>query len=374
MSRDLIVFGEDWGGLPSSTQHLVSHLAETRKVVWVNSIGLRRPRLSRRDIQRAWSKLWGKQTSKPQSQNLNKPESFHIVQPRTLPVPGNQLERGLAKRLLLSQIKPVVKAAQLESPILWTSLPTAVDLAGHLEESALVYYCGDDFGALAGVDHTTVMQREQELASKADLIMTVSEPLAKRFPHANTRLLPHGVDFDLFSTPAPRASDLPRDGRPVAGFYGSLSEWLDLDLLRQAIVCLPNWHFVFIGKAQVDLGEISAFPNVHLLGTRSHEQLPSYVQHWNASLLPFKDNAQIRACNPLKLREYLAAGRPVISTPFAALEPYRDFVQQVRNADQLVDALKLSICCDNLEKQKQSVAAHTWQAKAQQVSGWLEQL
>ncbi|MES9856592.1 MAG: glycosyltransferase [Sedimenticola sp.] len=368
MNRDLIVFGEDWGGLPSSSQHLVRHLAETRKVVWINSIGLRRPRFNRGDLQRAWNKLRGEASP---SMHSATPKNLHIVQPRTLPVPRGELERRLASSLLQRQIMPVVERASLNKPILWASLPTAVDMAGRFDESALVYYCGDDFSALAGVDHRVVVQRERELVERSDLIMAASEVLANRFPAETTQVLPHGVDFELFSTPSQRAADLPDDGRPIAGFYGSLSEWLDRSLLMQVIRQLPEWHFVFIGKADIDMSDLQRLHNVTLLGPRPHHKLPGYSQHWDVSLLPFVDNPQIRACNPLKLREYLATGRPVVSTEFPAALTYQGLVQVVSSAEEMTRAIRSSRYDSDAGNRQAAVTGHTWQARAEQVSRWL---
>lgn len=380
MYRDLIVFGEDWGGLPSSTQHIIRHLAEKRKIVWVNSIGLRQPHFGIRDFKRILSKLFAiKENNSAVNTINNLPENnFHIVNPKTLPAPRSKFARWLATKLLVSQIKPVAQTAGLTQPVLWTSLPTAVDIAGQLDESALVYYCGDDFSALAGVDHDIVNKREQELLEKSDLILAASENLTQRFPVKKTHLLTHGVDLSLFTKPAPRANDLPNDGRPIAGFYGSISAWLDIDLLCETISRMPNWHFVFIGKAVVDTSALKQFNNVYFLGERSHQQLPAYSQHWTASLLPFKNNAQIRACNPLKLREYLAAGSPVISTSFPALNRYHDVVQVVTDSDGMVNALEASKLMKPLksfsEMAQESVNNDSWSAKAEQVSQWIDSL
>jgi glycosyltransferase involved in cell wall biosynthesis len=385
MIHDLIVFGEDWGGLPSSTQHLIRHLAKTRNVIWVNSIGLRRPVLSWRDLKRVWHKLTAgtacqygvTQIAIPQMPAPNS-TYFHIVHPRTLPAPRSRIGRWLAVQLLVAQIKPKIKKANLQSPILWTSLPTAVDMAGHLDESALVYYCGDDFSALAGVDHETVTQREYELIAKADLIITASEQLTQDTPASRTQLLTHGVDYSLFSRPMERATDMPNDGRNIAGFYGSISEWLDLELLQDTISRMPNWHFVFIGKAVIDVSPLTRFDNVTLLGERPHHTLPSYSQHWTASLLPFIDNAQIQACNPLKLKEYLATGCPIISTSFPAVHAYKGLVQIANSSDAMVTALwaseHLHPLPDFSQALRNKVAKHSWSARAKQVSTWLESL
>jgi len=380
MRHDLIVFAEDWGGLPSSTQHLIKQLAKNRKVVWINSIGLRQPTFSLRDIKRLWVKLTAPKTACAQPEQVNIPVShdFHIINPRTLPAPRSRFARYLAQQVLLLQIKPIIKKAQLDSPILWTSLPTAVDFAGCLDETALVYYCGDDFSGLAGVDHATVDKRERELGGKADLIMVSSKKLLPKFPAQTTQLLTHGVDYELFATATERAADLPDDGRPIAGFYGSISAWLDIKLLHETILRMPGWHFVFIGHAVIDVSLLSGLDNVSFLGPRPHHELPRYSQHWTVSLLPFVDNAQIRACNPLKLKEYLAAGRPIVCTDFPAIAPYRGLVQVANSSDAMLEALNAAEHLQALpafpDALRNTVVNKSWQTRAQQVSDWLEKL
>ncbi len=374
MLRDLIVFGEDWGALPSSTQHLISQLSCSRKIVWINSIGLRRPIICKHDLQRAWYKLMAPRQGS-QSQTTCLPGGgFSIVNPRTFPVPRTKLARKIAVHLLKRQIKPFVKKAELNNPILWSSLPTAVDMVDQLNTSSTVYYCGDDFSSLAGVDHNIVEKRERELAEKADLIITASNKLADRFPYKKTKLLTHGVDFKHFSTPTTRARDLPNDGRPIAGFYGSLSNWLDIKLLETTIAKMPRWHFVFIGKPSVNISSLNKWHNTHFLGEKPHHELPAYSQHWTASLLPFINNAQIQACNPLKLREYLATGRPVVSTLFPAVEPFKPYVHCVTNSNEMVVALDESARTQTSKKQQRLVIKESWAAKAQLLSQWLEEL
>jgi len=382
MTHDLIVFAEDWGALPSSTQHLIKQLARTRKVIWINSIGLRQPTLTIRDIKRLWNKLTASKvvstSNAPDIEMITDGKYFQIINPRTIPAPRSKVARYFAQKLLLLQIKPTIKKAKLQSPILWTSLPTAVDFSGYLNESALVYYCGDDFSGLAGVDHETVAKREQELAKKADLVMVSSKKLQANFPAHKTQLLTHGVNYSLFSTISPRALDLPNDGKNIAGFYGSISAWLDIQLLHDTIIKMPHWHFVFIGKVVIDVSLISALDNVIFLGERPHQALPSYSQHWTVSLLPFVDNTQIQACNPLKLKEYLAAGSPIISTSFNAISPYRGLVQIEESSEAMVEDLTASEYLHELDRfptiLRNRVASKSWKSRAQQVNTWLETL
>ncbi len=368
--RDLIVFGEDFGGLPSSTQHLIKGLSKQRTILWVNSIGLRKPKWNFGDAKRALRKVLGG-ANQDFASNDAVPSNVKVVNVRTIPAPQHAWERRLAQQMICAQLTPHINRLKLDNPILWSSLPTAADVCGHLGESSVVYYCGDDFNALAGVDHQTISQHESLLTNKASLILAASCNLQNKFPACKTTLLRHGVDFERFATPAPRAADLPT-GKPIAGFYGSLSQWLDYKLLNQLIESLPEWDFVFIGKNELPRSGFKAHPNLHLLGPRAHHQLPSYVQHWDVSLLPFVDNQQIRACSPLKLMEYIATGKPILHTPFPAAEAFS------HQLNQAVGSMQWRSKLQNIEQltlpDPSSVASDSWSSRAQFVDWLLELL
>lgn len=371
--RDLIVFGEDWGGHPSSTQHLIRRLLGDHRVIWINSIGMRRPRLDRRDLRRVWQKLLAQR--KPTPARAHEGVQPILVAPRWISWPGSRMASWLNRRLLGHQLRSTMAKHGVQRPVLWLSLPAAVDIVGALNESAVVYYCGDDFSALDGVDHAAAAAAEVRLAEQADLILVVSTFLAAKFPPVKTRLLPHGVDVDTFRRPACRAQDLPA-GVPVAGFYGSISNWLDQPLIAECAVRLSGWEFVFIGPIRTDVSMLSRQRNIRFLGERDHKALAGYSQFWDASLLPFLNTPQIRACNPLKLREYLAAGSPVVTTDFPALDGYRDLVTIASSADEFVAALNgaRQEGRNRAALRQQRVAGETWEARADQLRQWLDEV
>ena len=384
MSRDLVVFAEDWGYHPASTEHLMRRLAATRKVVWMNSLGLRRPRLSLKDARRAASKLGQilSRTQAPASQALASdatrarntvPDGMAIVAPHAIPAPGNALAFRINRILLARQVRGAMARAAIDKPILWITLPTALPVVGTLGERAVVYYCADDFGSLAGVDHAAILAMEQQVARRADLIIVVSDVLAQKFPAAKTIVVPHGVDFDLFKAPQPRATDLPA-GRKIAGFYGSLPHWVDRDLITHTAAALPDWLFAFVGGGQL-YGDGQAPANTLFLGSRPHHLLPGYVQHWDVSLLPYLDCAPLRAGNPLKLREYLAAGTPIATVDFPALAPYRDVVSLAAGPGSFADSV-IAAAADQGRNalRRQAVAASTWEARAADIDAALEAL
>ncbi|QTL05144.1 glycosyltransferase [Aquabacter sp. L1I39] len=379
MSTDLVVFGEDWGGHPSSTQHLVGRLLAHHRVLWVNSLGLRRPRLDAHDLKRVARKVRAMLRHRaPPSGPGRTPElpaGLQVMSPRVVSWPGNPLVEWLNHASLARQLGTVLPAAGIRRPILWASLPSAVAALGTAGERAVVYYCGDDFGALSGVDHAPVLDMEQRLVAQADLVIAASPALAARFPVEKTHLVPHGVDYDLFAAAAARPVDLPEG--PVAGFYGSISDWLDIAMIARAAQALPGWRFVFVGAVHTDVAPLARLPNVVFLGPRPHHALPGYVQNWTVSLIPFRDTPQIRACNPLKLREYLASGTPVAATRFPALQPYENHVSAIDPGGDLAPAILAASDTTSREAaaaRRAAVAGESWDVRAQEVECLLSSL
>lgn len=373
MKPQLIVFGEDWGAHPSSTAHLMHILAQDVDIVWINSIGLRRPSLRWRDLNRMAQKISARlfYRHKP-AQPTRQAAPFPVISPLVMPLPKYDWLRRLNNWLLMRQLTPHLRAQH--PPIVWTSLPSAVDYVDCFPDASWLYYCGDDFGALAGVDHTLVLEKEAALIQRVQRIWVASEKLAHHFQGLPVDVVEHGVDIQLFQHPQPRPADLPSG--LILGFYGAIADWLDQALLYEVALRLPQCQIVIIGPILTDISELQACPNIHFLGKKPHHQLPAYVQHWTASILPFKDNEQIRACNPLKLREYLAVGTPVLTTGYPAMRPYADVVTEVSTSDDIVQAL-LAIETQGdsshgrLARQR-AVCDESWASKAQPIKHFLQ--
>ncbi|MCW2240148.1 glycosyltransferase [Azospirillum canadense] len=358
MTADLVIFGKEWGVHPSGTEQIVRRLnpqghPQGRRMLWVNATGRR-----------------GSADGAPC------PGDIRVLTPRTVPMRGNPLARQANRHLLGRQVQGAMADLGIARPILWASWPTAVDAVGRLGERAVVYQCDDDISALEGGDRGPLRAMEDELVERADLVLASSPTLAARFPRYKTIMVPHGVDMDLFATPAPRASDLP-DGF-VAGFYGGLTPWVDTDLIAAAAEALPHWTFFLIGPIPERPPVLSGLPNLVLAGPRPHESLPDYSQHWTASILPLRDTPRMNACTPLKLREYLAAGTPVVATGGPALEEYREVVAAVSGADWFIRALAVTGGNTNsperVRRQRACVAGESWDKAARLVADALDRL
>lgn len=386
--QQLIVFGEDWGGLPSSTQHIIKQLSRHYQVTWINSLGLRSPKATWHDVKRIFAKAGRiiKQIISPAQDKednqtdtaLHVPDDFTVVEPRYIPLLSIQWVRKINRMLLNKLLNQVANVSSDQRAVIWISLPNAVDALYDLDKTplndpAVIYYCCDDFSALNGVDHDAVTVFERELASQAGVIVATSDELVAKFPSEKTHMIPHGVDTELFYQPVPRAEDLPSD-KPIAGFYGSIADWIDIQLLTEVAKRLPNWNFVLIGAAKVDVSTLQALDNVIFLGPKPHHDLPRYSQHWQASLLPFVLNEQIIASNPLKLREYMAAGQPIVSIDFPQVQQYADFIEIASGAEQFVQALERCLQQPESRQQQrqQQVKEESWSAVANKINGLIE--
>lgn len=319
--RDLLCFSHDWSGDPLSKTHLMRILARDNRVLWVNSIGYRAPTASKADITRAFKKLRAAATS------LSEPEpNIFVLNPIAIPVYGQPRIRDLNRRLLRFQVKRAMRKLGFRRPINFVFNPAAAVVAGALGEEQIIYYCVDEYTEFSGVSSTALAELEQELLRRSDLVVVSAERLYESKVKTNPRtvLIRHGVDFDHFrqavdpKTSVPDAiRDLPR---PVIGFFGLIADWVDLELMAAVANKFSHGSMVLLGKATTDTSVLEKVPNVHLLGRVSYESLPSYCKGLDVALMPFRINELTLNANPLKVREYIAAGLPVVSTAIPEVE------------------------------------------------------
>ena len=188
---DIVAFAEDWGRHPTSSQHLIRCLATDRRILYVNSLGLRRPRFNAKDASRAASKLMDALAQRTAADRPNcaqasaidaPPPNVAIYSPMAVSWPGSRTAFSINRRVLRHQIRREMVARGITRPVLWISLPSALPVVGTLDERALVYYCCDDFGSLVGVDHEPIMAMERDLVDKADIVLAASDVLAEPLP------------------------------------------------------------------------------------------------------------------------------------------------------------------------------------------------
>ncbi|MCU0703634.1 MAG: FAD-dependent oxidoreductase [Fimbriiglobus sp.] len=228
---------------------------------------------------------------------------------------------------------------------LWFYTPMALPLADDLDPRVIVYDCMDELSLFRGAP-PELLPRETELLKRADVVFTGGPSLfkAKQTRHANAHCFPSSVDGSHFGRAAggglidlPDQASLPR---PRLGYFGVIDERFDIDLLREASAARPNWQFVMVGPVvKIDPADLPRAANIHYLGGKKYHELPAYLSGWDVALLPFARNDATRFISPTKTLEYMAAGKPIVSTPITDVaEPYGDVVRLADTAEQFVAA------------------------------------
>jgi hypothetical protein len=337
--RNIICFASNWFYDPTSKHHVMKLLSERNHVIWVNYHASRRPRMSGADAGAIARKL---------RQYVEGPrrvaENITVLTPLIVPIPGSRAVAALNRRLLTRQIRQVLRVLPERPVQMWSFAPDVDYMCGRFEEECVVYYCVDEFSGFSGYDAGETRAAEARLARRADLVITTSQALydSKRHLNENTVLVTHGVDFAHFARAASADLAVPADiaalPRPILGFWGLIQDWLDVPMMAAVARARPEWSIVLVGEAATDVSALRALPNVHLLGRRTYEQLPAYAKGFDVGMIPFRINDLTRAVNPIKLREYLSAGLPVVSTALPEVSRYREVVSIAADAGEFVES------------------------------------
>lgn len=373
----IICIGNDWDSDPLCKAHIMRILAAKNRVLWVNSIGTRRPTLSSRDLGRMTTKLRrglrGCQEVRP---------NLFVVNPLVLPLPGVAFVNRLNAQILARSLRRLCHRYGLHRPILWTFVPNSNWLLGRLDERLVVYHCCDENSALPGVPADAVIQMERDLVRRAHIVFTSAEQLCedRRSLNSNIHFIPHGVDVSHFARALDPSTVVPEDlqplPRPVVGFFGRLSEWVDLPLVRALALARPAWSFVLLGEVISNLRPIQDLPNVHILGRRPYSALPEYCRGFDVGLIPFRVNTLTLAANPIKLREYLAAGLPVVSTPLPEVARYEGLVRLAAGPSAFIEGIEAALAERSEEMVRRRVAAvrgQDWEARVAEMSAIIGQ-
>jgi glycosyltransferase involved in cell wall biosynthesis len=330
----IVCFANDWYADPLSKKHLMLRFARKHRILWINSVNNRRPRLAVKDAGRAWQKLSGFKQGL-----LQVHERIWVLTPLYIPFHSSRLLRRLNRQLLGMQVRRALAQLKILNAITYTFAPTSADVAGTLGEKMVVYHCVDEFSAFSDAGRE-VAERERELIGKASVVLCSSADLYRRKKelNPNTYLVSHGVDVEFFrkatDAATPVAAELASIPKPVLGFTGLLADWVDLSLIAELAKRRPEWSIVLIGRSDADLRVLEGRKNIFLLGHRPYDRLPQYLRGFDVALLPFVNNELTVNASPLKLREYLAAGLPVVASPIPEVVRYKGMVALASTPDE----------------------------------------
>jgi glycosyltransferase involved in cell wall biosynthesis len=285
--------------------------------------------------------------------------------------------------LLAAQTSLLCRLLGIRRPAAWITLPTAVGAVARGSWTSVVVNRCDDFSAFPEIDTGQVRSLERRLLAVADHALYASQVLLEREVTLTRDAVyfGHGVDFEHFAAPRVAAGARPPEAlrnvpRPIVGFYGALDDYTwDLELMIKLARHVAHGTVVVIGRRAMDISRLLDEPNVRYLGPIPYAELPAYARCFDVSVLPKIRNDFVLASNPIKLKEYLALGAPIVTTRFPAVDPYEDLLYVGDcHADFLrnVDLALADKSLDNIRRRRQAVARDSWDALADRAARFLD--
>lgn len=378
---DFVIIANDWrAGIdnPTSKHRIAIELASRgHRVLWMEGSGMRQPTLSSgSDRSRIANKLKKVlQPPLPAAETAKFTGQVSVVTPLLVPLPAKPWAQKLNGAICSNLALFWARRAGFREPTLINYVPTLAE-AMKSWPWRRVYHCVDRWDAFTTYDSALMTDMDARCCRYAQVVIASSEELAERCRRhsSNVTLVMHGVDYAHFaqSPGAPRPTDLPAG--KVVGFFGLVSEWLDQELIVKMARSLADAQIVLIGRPDVDTAGLQNVPNLHLLGPRPFKNLPGYLGNFEVGIIPFVVNDLTRAVNPIKLREMLAGGCPVVSTALPEVERFSGLlgsVDVVRTHDEfircVVRRVNEGITTDRRRAISQSMVTETWSAKVDQI-------
>lgn len=366
----------------TNKQHCATELAKLGiDVLYIESVGLRAPRPG---SSRDWKRLKDRLFKGIRSLIFGAPQralNIRVLSP--LLIPGgycHPLTRCLNRCLLKAAIWRNQCKNSAQPPLIWTYHPFMMDIFSSWKGSPLLYHCVDDIAAVPGVDADAFRSAEQVLLQRADVVFATAPVLADhcRSINSNTHFLPNVVDAEHFGKslePGWIPDDIACIPEPRLGYHGVLSDFkIDFQLLLDAARLKPEWSWVFIGDEREGqksplVAELAKLPNVHFLGYRSYNDLPSYLRWIQVGLLPSLINEYTRSMFPMKYFEYLAAGVPVVSTGLDFSKSFDFGMEKCSGAAELISAVSKQLQRGRFSKVEVEslVNNNTWKARMQKM-------
>jgi len=382
--RSIICFGgEDWWyHHPHSKNHLMRRFARVgNRVIFVNSISMGLAPVKSGEL---WPRVKRKLKSYAKLARTTE-EGITVVSPAVVPFFGSAAAAATNRKLLTAQIASLAKRRGMTNPILWIAIPTAVEVVGRLHESLVIYHVSDKYDANT-MDHATdpalIRKLHERAIEAAGLVFYSSRKLFDEVTTSREKshLLEQAVDFDHWtqvSRGIEVADAVARIPGPRIGYFGAIEPWLvDQELIKKAAREHPDWNWIFIGNKSRGL-EIEGLPNVHFLPPVPYEELPHYASGFDVCVLPWNTEVPFTSYgSAIKVREYLASGKPVVISPLPEYESMKDVLRIGRTHEQFLQLIEdaLNETGDELQHARQAAVRNgTWDARAEWVSRLIEQ-
>jgi len=371
-NRNIIIFGEDWGRFPSTTQHIGKVLLKFNRIMWVGSLAHRKPNFSIKDFVRILEKLRGIVTFNKKDNLVFRSNAPLQIHPFIIPFHDSKTIRKINERILTRTISKAIKRYDFFNPVLITSSPLIGNILGNIGETSSHYFCLDDYLHFDGA-FKSLLELEKEMLTKISTCFAVSELLvdSKKTKSGRNYFLPQGVLIEHFTKSKEKIPlELRSLKKPVIGFFGLISEWIDLELIVFSAKKLPNFTFLVIGKPSVNTSIFNQASNIKFIGEIPFNELPNFASVFDVGIIPFKINELTIACNPLKLLEYLSLGIPVVSVNLPEVRKFKSHVGIADNYDDFVNQIKMAVQKDTEQKRKERLSVaekYSWESITQNI-------
>ncbi len=355
----IVYFGNEWfAENRTSSHHIARQLAAGARLLYVDSPGMRAPTTSGRDLRRIVSKL--RQAVRLPTEV--RPNLWHCTVPQ-LPWRRLPFVARLNRWFGAWAVRRAMRHVGIEQAVLWFVVPHPSFMLDAVPHRLAVYYCIDDYAAHPGVDAQLLQACDAELTRRADHVFVAPPALvaAKQALNPATSYSPHGVDTLLFGLARDPATTVPAAAaalaHPVIGYFGLIAAWTDVELIEWLARRRPDWQFLLVGHASVDVSALAALPNTLLVGPQPYESLPGWAKAFDVAIMPYRMNRQVRNANPLKLREYLATGTPIVTVPAPETDKFGALVRVAEGRQAFVDAIERALRDDTPALQRERMAA-----------------
>lgn len=374
--RDIVCVGfADWNtDLWTNQHHLMHRLADQNTVLFVESLGLRRPQLAGRDLSRMARRLLA---------GLRGPreiDGLHVLSPLVIPLHRHAAVRAFNRVLLRALLRRATRRLGMSDPVLWAYVPQAEMLTQTLRPSLIIYHCVDDIAAQERIDAASFKDAEERFAKSADIVLASSKPLAQRMGRLaeNVIYAPNVADVDLFARalqPGPVDAAIGALPSPRIVFTGAIvSIKVDFDLIVALARVRPEWSLVLVGPVgpgdpTTDVSPLRAEPNIHLIGQRPHDRLPEVLRGADVGLIPYLINRLTSSIFPMKVYEYLSAGVPVVATPLPSLEGVSG-IATAADAAGMAAAIEQALADSGEQRRRErceQASQHSWDRRLDEI-------
>jgi len=402
--RDIILVSSiEWEFNWQGHQEIATRLADAgNRVLYIENLGVRAPRLN--DAWRVAQRFshWAGSLLDGGVRQVS--PNLYVCSPLILPPFGSGLCQQVNRRVLLPLLLRAARNLRFEPDVVWTFLPTdtAASLVRMLRtpRGVVVYYCIADFAELS--PHTEALRRsERSIIEMSELVFAQGQHLAEHCSRDGRKaeVFPFGVNLHRFTNTRDEAKTPARNGngarggkgdgldllsrlpRPVIGYVGGIHRYFDVGLMASMARERPEWSWVLVGPAQTPLGELKRMPNVHLIGAKPHEELPRLIRCFDVGIVPYLTNNYTATVVPTKINEYLAMGKPVVSTDLPEVNTFNGkhgvIITSPNNPDEFVASIEKALVLpggDAVVSHRQTVAAlHGWEERFERMSRLIEQ-